>query len=193
MKKSFAALAIISSFAFAGNALAYGAGDHILKGGVNISKPNVDSDDFKFDPAVSFAASYEYMYNDNVGVELSATTPAKFSESDLFDVKKSTYTAMINYHFGDANSSIRPYIGAGMSYVDVSGDLLPGWGAAETSVKGGAGAAVQVGMNYQADNGFMVGVNTKYTMTKYTIKNDFYESKDGLGDVSATISVGYKF
>lgn len=192
MKKSFAALAIISSFAFAGNALAYGAGDHVLKGGVNISKPSVDGAE-SLDTAVAFGASYTYMITDNASVEFGATTPAKFESEGLYDVKKSTYTAMINYHFGDANSSIRPYIGAGIAYVNLSGSILPDYEYFKTDVKGGLGGAVQIGMDWQAQNGFIVGVNTKYTLSKYTLENDYVEASDNLGDISAMISVGYKF
>ncbi|EHH6212181.1 outer membrane beta-barrel protein [Salmonella enterica] len=191
MKKSIVALSVLASMVFSGSVLAYGEGDHVLKGGVNISKPIADGAD-SFDAGASFAASYTYMMTENVGLELSATTPAKYDDSGIYDIKKSVYSAMVNYHFGDVESAVRPYVGAGLAYTHLSGEFFPHT-FYETEVKGGFGGAFQLGLDWQATENLIVGANVKYTVTQYKLENDYAKVEDTLGDVSTTFSIGYSF
>ena len=61
------------------------------------------------------------MLTDNWGVELLAATPFSHSVStaglgEVAKVKHLPPTLMAQYYFGDANSKVRPYVGAGINY-----------------------------------------------------------------------------
>lgn len=193
MKNAIVALSVLAALSLSENAMAYSKGDHILKGGMNISDPSVLVDIKGISSEISFAASYGYMVTDHLSLEVAATTPSKYEFEKLFDIKKSTYTAMVNYHLGDVENDFRPYAGFGLAYVDLSGDLLPGDRFFETEISGGFGGAVQIGMDWQITDNLIAGFNTKVTATEYELKNMLMKKTDTFGDVSATIHIGYNF
>ncbi len=63
------------------------------------------------------------MFTDNISLEILAATPFSHTVStnlgglgDIADVKHLPPTLMVQYYFGEANSEIRPYVGAGINY-----------------------------------------------------------------------------
>jgi len=115
-------------------AVAYEAGDILIKGGAANVAPNEDSSDVtplagaqgaKVDNNTQLGLTLTYMYTDKIGIELLAATPfehtvtatgAVIGGADVADIKHLPPTLTLNYYFGDSNSKVQPYIGAGINY-----------------------------------------------------------------------------
>ena len=106
-------------------AMAHQAGDILVRGGLAFVSPQTSSDDvlgtgeLEIDSNMQLGLTLSYMLTDNWGVELLAATPFSHSVStaglgEVAKVKHLPPTLMAQYYFGDANSKVRPYVGAGI-------------------------------------------------------------------------------
>lgn len=108
-------------------AMAHQAGDILVRGGLAFVSPQTSSDnvlgtgELEIDSNMQLGLTLSYMLTDNWGVELLAATPFSHSVStaglgEVAKVKHLPPTLMAQYYFGDANSKVRPYVGAGINY-----------------------------------------------------------------------------
>ena len=99
---------------------------------------------------------YERLLTPNVGVELVLGIPPKikskatgtvaFLGDDVLSARNLAPTLLVNYHFGAAGDTIRPYVGAGINYtkfIDVQSKL-----ATDVKMSDSTGWAVQAGLDY---------------------------------------------
>ena len=130
--KSLLALALVSA---TGLVQAQAAGSIVVYGGAAQINPKVDSGDLsapslsgtKIDvkKASSFVGGVTYYWTDNISIDLPIAAPFKHDvvgagaiegSGKLGTVKSLPMTLLAQYRFGDANSSFRPFIGAGVTY-----------------------------------------------------------------------------
>ncbi|MGL5285412.1 MAG: OmpW family outer membrane protein [Aeromonas sp.] len=108
-------------------AMAHQAGDFLVRGGAAMVVPHESSDnvlttgnELEIKNNTQIGLTLGYMVTDNVGVELLAATPfshsVRLGGSEVAKVKHLPPTLMGQYYFGDAKSTIRPYVGVGVNY-----------------------------------------------------------------------------
>lgn len=125
MKK--VALLVAAALMAPSAAFAHQAGDILVRAGAATVAPHSSGDDVSgtghLDPNsnTQLGLTFSYMLTDNWGVELLAATPFSHSVStrDLGEVAKIKHlppTLMGQYYFGNAQSKVRPYVGAGVNY-----------------------------------------------------------------------------
>ena len=81
--------------------------------------------------------TYEYTVMPDVGIELVLGVPPKIKAKgsgsiaflgDILEAKNAAPTVLVNYHFGQAGDTFRPYVGAGINYTRFVGVSTPyGW------------------------------------------------------------------
>jgi len=155
-----------------------------------------------------------YMATDNIGVEVLAATPFEhdlsvagldqygFSTTDLGSTKHLPPTVSALYFFGSANSSIRPFIGAGLNYTtffskDLSNSAITELGASGLDLDDSWGLAGRAGVDFE------ISEKWHFNASVWTIDIDTDANfSSALGNVSASvdidpwvymISLGYKF
>jgi outer membrane protein len=100
--------------------------------------------------------SYERMISPNVGVELvigipptikaKATGTVAYLGEDILSAKNVAPTLLVNYHFGKAGDTLRPYLGAGINYTkfaSIKSKLAP-----DVKMSDSTGLAIQAGVDY---------------------------------------------
>ncbi|MEL0611796.1 OmpW family outer membrane protein [Marinomonas arenicola] len=124
MMKAFIPVALVSALC-SSVVLAHNEGDFFVRGGAAIVMPNESSDDvggneLKIDDDTQLAATFTYMATDNIGVELLLATPfthdVKLDGNKVAEVSQLPPSLMVQYYFAQADSKIRPYVGAGVNY-----------------------------------------------------------------------------
>lgn len=105
--------------------------------------------------ATTVVATYEREVAPNFGIELVLGVPRTIKASgsgtvsflgEVLTAKNVAPTVLINYHFGDAGSALRPYIGVGINYTRFTGASTPyGW---QVNLSDSWGLAGQVGFDY---------------------------------------------
>jgi outer membrane protein len=140
VNKSILALAVAGSLASAQTALAYEAGDFIVRAGAAIVDPNESSSEITIetlslgaaagtavgvDSDVQLGITFSYMFTNEFGVELLAATPFQHhiygkgvlgGAGNLGKTKHLPPTLNFNYYPNDATSKFQPYIGIGLNY-----------------------------------------------------------------------------
>jgi outer membrane protein len=185
MKKSVFAAVMMTAMGLAAPAMAYEAGDWLVRGRVINVNPNDDSGNLyiggvstgsegvKVDDDTVPELDITYMLNRNWGVELilgysEHTVKAHKSWSalgDVIDSKVLPPTLTLQYHFLP-DSTIRPYVGVGVNYTyffdeEVAGDVLdiPG---AKVKLDSSWGLAAQAGVDIAINQDWFVNMDVKY-------------------------------
>lgn len=130
------AAAIAASCAFASQAaLAYGAGDFFVRGG--IAKSHVKSDNGNLDGGLGelnvqndrgFYYGLGYLFHDNIGIELSGQDKVEHklntsTQGDIGTIDRLPVNLLVNYYpLGGYDSRVQPYVGAGINYTRFSGE-----------------------------------------------------------------------
>jgi len=116
-------------------AVAYEAGDILVKGGLAHVSPNDDSSRLsspysgagvEVGEDTQVGLTLTYMYTDNIGIELLAATPFKhqitgtlgLAEAPVADTTHLPPTVTVNYYPEMADSPFQPYVGAGINYTN---------------------------------------------------------------------------
>lgn len=98
---------------------------------------------------------YEHQLAPNIGLELVLGVPPKIKATasgsvaflgEVLEARNVAPTLLLNYHFGQAGDTWRPYVGAGINYtkfVDISTPY--GW---DVKLSDSWGPAVQAGIDY---------------------------------------------
>ncbi len=181
------ALAAVGAFAAgaAGGALAYQAGDLILRAGIASVQPNEDSDALSLDgtqlpgtgaglnSSEQLGLTLTYMFTPQWGVGVLAATPfehdikAKGVGVDAGSAKHLPPTVTLQYFLLGATSRWQPYVGLGVNYTlffdeQVDGQLEEMFGPGDLDLDNSWGWAGQVGLDYQIDDHWLVNAAVWY-------------------------------
>lgn len=128
MKKTMTLLAMMA--ALSSPAIAHQEGDILVRAGIASVSPNDSSDkilgsdeELHVNSDTQLGLTVGYMLTDNVSVELLAASPFSHKIStpllglgDIAETKHLPPTVMLQYYFGTKESTLRPFVGAGINY-----------------------------------------------------------------------------
>lgn len=156
------------------SAMAYEAGDILVKGGAATVAPNEDSDSIpglvgkaKVDDDTQLGLTLTYMYTNKIGIELLAATPFQHEVKasggalngvDVASIKHLPPTLTLNYYPAAPGAKFQPYIGAGINYTiffdEDARSQLEGGPAGKTDVEldDSWGLAFHAGIDYQIND-----------------------------------------
>lgn len=200
---------------FTASVSAHQAGDIIVRAGAVVVAPNESSQDvvipsanlgeFKVNNNTQVGLNFGYMLTDNIGVELLAATPFSHDVSlagvgKIAETKHLPPTLVVQYYFGDAQSKLRPYIGAGVNYTkffdnkftnDLGGDLT------NLDMSDSWGLAAQVGLDYQVNKNWLINGSVWYakidTDVEFKYQGAPVKIETDIDPWVYMISVGYTF
>ncbi|MGL6124104.1 MAG: outer membrane protein OmpW [Shewanella sp.] len=195
---------------FSASVSAHQAGGIIVRAGVAVVAPNESSDpvaifgEFKVSNNTQVGLNFGYMLTDNIGIELLAATPFSHDVSlggtKIAETKHLPPTLVLQYYFGDAQSTLRPYIGAGVNYTkffdnkftnDLDGALT------DLDMSDSWGLAAQVGLDYQVNKNWLVNGSVWYakidTDVKFNLGPDAVTIGTDIDPWVYMVSVGYTF
>jgi len=185
------AVAVLAVMSMSGVAEAHQAGDFFMRAGTATVRPNASSDsvlgmgEFSVSNNTQLGLTFDYMVTDNFGIELLAATPFRHKvglgpTGTLATVRQLPPTLMAQWYFGDANSKLRPYVGAGINYTaffDSSfNDTGKDAGLTNLSVKNTWGAAGQVGLDYMIDRNWLLNMSVWYINIDSKVRFDAGEA-----------------
>jgi outer membrane protein len=138
-----------------------------------------------------------YFINKNVAVELILTVPQKQTvnsatlAADIGTFKHLPPTLTLQYHY-DLDTGIKPYVGAGVNYTQITQVNLLDGGANIDSHSWGT--ALQVGVDFPIDKNLSFNIDLK----KLNIKTDVYVGGDNKGVLKLNptligVGLGYRF
>ena len=222
MKNKFLFGVLAGLFAV-GGAWAQSAGSIVVYGGAVQIKPEVKSGDLsvpawpgtKVDVknATQFVGGITYYWTDNISIDLPIGLPFEHDvvgagaiegTGKLGSVKSMPMTLLAQYRFGGADSKLRPFVGAGLTYGKF---FKPKATAALSGVTGGTpsnptllrmksklGSTVELGLAYNVTPDW----STSLSVTKTFIKTDGSLStgqtiETTLDPVSFKFGIGYRF
>ncbi|WP_429183023.1 OmpW family outer membrane protein [Aeromonas rivipollensis] len=199
-------LPLLIAAAFASPAaMAHQAGDILVRGGLAFVSPQTSSDDvlgtgeLDIDSNMQLGLTLSYMLTDNWGVELLAATPFSHSVStpglgEVAKVKHLPPTLMAQYYFGDANSKVRPYVGAGINYTTFFDE--EGRGAlagTDVSVDSSWGLAGQVGLDMAINDHWFVNASAWLIDIDTDVHTAVGTINTSIDPVAFMFGVGYRF
>jgi outer membrane protein len=175
--KKLAAVGIILS-TLSGSVWAHEAGEFFIRAGSATVRPTEGSDNvlgslggFNVSNNTQLGLTFTYMATDNIGVELLAATPFRHKvgtgpTGTIATVNQLPPTLMAQWYFGDAQSKVRPYIGAGINYTTFFNadfnDTGKNAGLSDLSLKDSWGAAGQVGLDYLINRDWLLNMSLWY-------------------------------
>jgi len=186
LKTSLITAAIIAALA----ATSVQAQDNVVKVGVTRYTTHSSSNGLTATPPV-FPASADAETGDattlllviersltpNLGIELALGVPPRIDAKGtgaaaalgdpLLSVKNVSPTLLVNYYFGDPDTALRPYLGAGVNYTKFT-DIRSSLPTSKLEMSDSWGWAVQAGLSYavRKDWGLFVSV------TRLDVKSD---------------------
>jgi outer membrane protein len=225
MKNQFAhgAAAAFAVLLAAGSASAQSAGSVIVYAGAAQVNPQVESSNLtapslagtKVDvkKASSFVGGVTYFWTDNISIDLPIALPFKHDvvgagaidgTGKLGTVKSLPMTLLAQYRFGDANSTLRPFVGAGPTYgylfkpkaTAVLSGITGGTPAKATtlSMKSRLGATLELGTAYNVTKDLSASLSVTKTFIKTTGTLSTGQTiETSLDPVSIKFGVGYRF
>ena len=215
MNKRFAKGLVAAALLSAGFAAqAHQAGDIIVRAGAVTVAPNESSQDvaglgeFGIDNNTQLGLNFGYMLTDNVGIELLAATPFTHDVSlegvgKIAETKHLPPTLVAQYYFGNAQSKVRPYIGAGINFTNffdnefTQNDAAAPLDLNSLSIENSWGLAAQVGIDYEVNKNWLVNASVWYadigTDVKFKAGDTPLKIKTDVDPWVYMISVGYKF
>jgi len=219
--------AIFLALSFPAVALSHEAGDFILRVGAVTIAPDESSSLISTVNTGALAGTsvgvgddtqvglnFVYMLSDNIGAEVLAATPFQhdltaigldqydFSTRNIGSADHLPPTLTFNYYLGDANSTIRPYLGLGVNYTtffdkSLSDQARSELGASSLELDSSFGIAYRAGIDWSLSDNWMLNAS----MWKIDIDTDA-SFNSALGKVTADveidswvymISLGYRF
>ncbi|MGS0682407.1 outer membrane protein OmpW [Shewanella sp. 125m-7] len=197
---------------FTSSALAHQAGDIIVRAGVAVVAPNesspvvADIAEFSVSDNTQLGLNFGYMITDNIGIELLAATPFSHDISlgslgKIAETKQLPPTLVVQYYFGDAQSKLRPYIGAGVNFTNFYDNEFTqeakDLGLSELSLSNSWGAAAQVGLDYQINDSWLINASVWYAQISTDVKFNLGDAAQKVDtDIDPwvyMVSVGYTF
>ncbi|WP_162618088.1 outer membrane protein OmpW [Shewanella halifaxensis] len=197
---------------FTSSVLAHQAGDIIVRAGAVVVAPNesspvvADIAEFGVNDNTQLGLNFGYMITDNIGIELLAATPFSHDVSlgslgKIAETKHLPPTLVAQYYFGDANSKLRPYIGAGVNFTNFFDNEFTqeakDLGLSELSMSNSWGVAAQVGLDYQINDSWLVNASVWYAQISTDVKFNLGDAPQKVEtDIDPwvyMVSVGYTF
>ncbi|NNF96933.1 MAG: OmpW family protein [Halobacteria archaeon] len=199
-------LALVST-----TALAVEAGDWIIRGGITVVSPNSDSSEVpgipgskvEVDDGTALGINFGYFFTDNWAIEVLLATPFTHdikgsgsisSLGKIGEIEMLPPTVNAQYHFMP-QSSIKPYVGAGLTYFLVLDESTSGALAGTTlNVDNSLGVGVQAGVDFMLDQHWLINLDLRYI----ALETDASVGGGSKFDVTVdpwvyTLAVGYKF
>lgn len=186
-------------------ALAHDAGDIFVRGGLAVVMPNESSDDvassgeLELDNDTQIGVTLTYMLTEQFGVEFLAATPFthKVSTGGLGEVAEVSHlppSIMAQYYFGQANSQIRPYVGAGLNYTiffdeEGKGDLAN----TDVDLDSSFGLAAQVGVDVKLSESWFANASLWYMDINTDVHTSVGTFNADIDPITFMASVGYTF
>ncbi|WP_374567632.1 OmpW family protein [Ideonella sp.] len=223
MKKTLTSALMLTALALASNAaLAQDAGTVAVKFGYNQIVPQVSSGNLsapsmpgtKIDVKEAGAPIFTltYMYSSDISFELYAGLPYEHDivgdgaikgVGKIATVKQVSPTLFAQYRFLDKESTVRPYVGLGITYAyfygeEGSGNLTaltnPGGEATLLEVDDAWGLSPQIGATVKIDRNWFVDLSVIKSFVKTTSHLSTGQSIDTkLDPMAINIGVGYRF
>ncbi|EEY52064.1 outer membrane protein W precursor [Vibrio cholerae CT 5369-93] len=120
-----------------------------------------------------------YMFTDNISFEVLAATPFSHKIStdllglgDIAETKHLPPTFMVQYYFGEANSTFRPYVGAGLNYTTFFDESFNGTGSSATltdlKLDDSWGLAANAGVDYMLNDSWFLNASVWYANIETT-------------------------
>ncbi|PSJ36437.1 outer membrane protein OmpW [Zobellella taiwanensis] len=187
------------------SAFAHQAGDILVRGGAATVTPNSGGDNVlgtgHLDPDsnTQLGLTLSYMITDNWGVELLAATPFSHSVStaglgEVAKIKHLPPTLMGQYYFGNAQSKVRPYVGAGVNYTFFFDE--EGRGAlnnTDVSLDDSWGLAVQAGLDMKVTENWFVNASAWYIDIDTDVDTVVGTFKTNIDPMVLMVGLGYRF
>ncbi|WP_217541519.1 outer membrane protein OmpW [Vibrio metschnikovii] len=215
MKKTVCGLAVLTALAST-SVLAHQQGDILVRAGIASVVPNDSSDkilgsqnELSVNSNTQLGLTLGYMLTDNFSIELLAATPFSHKIStdlgNLGDIGKTKHlppTVMVQYYFGEAGSTWRPYVGAGVNYTNFFdekfNDTGKTAGLSDLKLDDSWGLAANVGVDYMLDDNWFFNASVWYANIETTAKYNHATLGAQSTDVKINpwvfmISGGYKF
>lgn len=182
MKKASILLSSVIVSMMTGSAIAYEAGDIIVRAGVANANPDASSSEVRLggaalpgssvdvDDSTQLGLTATYMLGDSLGIGLLAATPFKhdisaqgIGVSDVGRVKHLPPTLTLQYFPLDGDSKFQPYVGAGLNYTTffsekTSGELNAALGQSTISLDDSFGLALEAGIDYSLNENWLINV-----------------------------------
>jgi outer membrane protein len=191
-KLAIALLAATGFSAIATPAMAYEAGDWLVRGRIINVNPNDDSGSLNtsvgnlgegvtVDSDTVPELDITYMLDRNWGVELIlgysehtvSGEKAIVGLGDVIDAKVLPPTLTLQYHFAP-DSNIRPYIGAGVNYTyffdEETAGTVAGTAGSKVKLEDSWGLAAQAGVDIALNDDWFVNFDVKYIQMDTTAK-----------------------
>ena len=191
---------LVAAALLAPSAFAHQAGDVLVRGGAIMVSPTTGSGDtLDVQPNTQLGLTLSYMVTDNWGVELLGATPFSHSVemggAEVAKVKHLPPSLMAQYYFGDAQSKVRPYVGAGVNYTfffDEKGrGALDG---AKVDVDSSWGVAAQAGIDMAVTDNLFVNSSIWYMNIESDVTvNGTVVDKTKINPIGLMVGVGYRF
>ena len=200
--KAFIPVALVSALC-SSVVLAHNEGDFFVRGGAAIVMPNESSDEYKGNELkigddTQLAATFTYMATDNIGVELLLATPfthdVKLDGDKVAEVSQLPPSLMAQYYFGQADSKVRPYVGAGVNYTFFFDE--EGHGAlsgTDVSVDDSMGWTVQAGVDAKFAENWFANASVWYMDIDTDVRTAVKTFHTEIDPVSVMLGVGYTF
>ena len=197
-------------------AMAYEAGDILMRAGTASVNPEKTSDDVDLVAGAQASAndntqlgiSGTYMITNKLGVEVLGATPfthklkgkGGLAGFNIGEVKHLPPTVSAQYYFMDNESTLQPYVGAGLNITvffdeEVDSDLSGSYQALDLDES--VGLAVQAGVDYSINDNMFVNASAMYAKigTTATLKGTAGELTVDydLDPMVYRVNFGYKF
>lgn len=209
-------LLISSAMLLSAPAMAYEAGDILMRVGTASVNPEKTSDDVDLIAGAQASAndntqlgiSGTYMITDKIGVEVLGATPfthklkgkGGLAGFNIGEIKHLPPTVSAQYYFMDNKSALQPYVGAGLNITvffdeKVDSDLSGSY--QDLDLDESVGLAVQAGVDYNINEDMFVNASAMYAKigTTATLKGTAGELNVDydLDPMVYRVNFGYKF
>ncbi|ENM3982691.1 outer membrane protein OmpW [Vibrio cholerae] len=217
MKQTICGLAVLAALSSA-PVFAHQEGDFIVRAGIASVVPNDSSDkvlntqsELAVNSNTQLGLTLGYMFTDNISFEVLAATSFshKISTSggelgslgDIGETKHLPPTFMVQYYFGEANSTFRPYVGAGLNYTTFFDESFNGTGTnnalSDLKLDDSWGLAANVGFDYMLNDSWFLNASVWYanieTTATYKAGADAKSTDVEINPWVFMIAGGYKF
>ncbi|EGR2433520.1 TPA: outer membrane protein OmpW [Vibrio cholerae] len=214
MKQTICGLAVLAALSSA-PVFAHQEGDFIVRAGIASVVPNDSSDkilgsqsELAVNSNTQLGLTLGYMITDNISFEVLAATPFSHKIStdllglgDIAETKHLPPTFMVQYYFGEANSTFRPYVGAGLNYTTFFDESFNGTGTnaglSDLKLDDSWGLAANVGFDYMLNDSWFLNASVWYanieTTATYKAGADAKSTDVEINPWVFMIAGGYKF
>ena len=221
MKKSLLAIALTAGLsAVSAGAVAFDAGDVLVRAGYTNVAPNDDSSAVLLagadsgltvgvDDNAQLGLNLVYFYQSNWAVEVLAATPFSHDiilhtpegNANLAETKHLPPTVSALYYFNGSNAAFQPYVGVGVNYTVFFDEAFKAdfdsAGFSDLELDSSFGLAAQLGFDYKLNDNWLVNASVRYIDIDTTATFNVGAAKGEVDvDINPTVfslMLGYKF